>query len=129
MPAQRLADLESDGEDRIEGAERVLEDHGDSSSADPLECAFVELEEVVAVEGDPPGHLGRAGQQAQHAHRRHGLPGAGLAHHGNDLAAADIEGDAVDGSHRAPAVRTEIDGEVGDAQKGLTHGLSARCRV
>ena len=47
-----LGDLPADGLDRIEGRERVLEDHGDLSTADLAHAGLLRVQQVLA----PPRH-------------------------------------------------------------------------
>src|SRR5207248_6632734 len=77
-----------------------LEDHRHPSAAQPVQLAFGESGQFGAVQGDGSGDLG-AGVQAHHGHRGDGLAGAGLADDAERPAAADVEGEAVDGADRA----------------------------
>ena len=53
--------------------------------------------EILALQHDASARLTQAGrQQAEHGARRHRLAAAGLADHGQELAALDMEGDVVD---------------------------------
>src|SRR5262245_22238908 len=61
MQPQRLGDLATDGEDRIEARHRLLEDHADIVTADLTHGALAELEQVSALEPyrarNPAGRL------------------------------------------------------------------------
>src|SRR5262245_46917791 len=50
----RLADLATDREERIERGHRLLEDHGDVVAADALHSALIDFEQVPALEADCP---------------------------------------------------------------------------
>ena len=72
-----------------------------------------ELEQIAALEQDAPADdaAGGLGEQPHDGQRRHRLAAAGLAHDGDDLAAVDGVGNAVDRAHDA-ARRIELDVEV-----------------
>src|SRR5690606_37354 len=68
------------------------------------------------------------GQQTHDGHGRDGLARAGFAHHGEELAARDVEAEAVDGLD--PAVgRVEAAAEVTDREQHLAVAGSAARRI
>ena len=55
MDEQRLHDLLSDRQDRIERGHRLLEDHGDVAPAHLAHCFVGQIEQVAALEQDAAG--------------------------------------------------------------------------
>ena len=113
MDEQRLHDLLADRQDRVERGHRLLEDHRDVAAAQFAHLLVGEFEQVAAFEQHaarrhPAGGLG---QQPHDGERRHRLAAAGLADDGDDLAAVDGVGNAVDRAHDA-ARRVELDVQV-----------------
>jgi hypothetical protein len=104
---QRLGDRVGDRPAGVERGERVLEHHRDPAPHGSQPSA-PEGGHVGAVELDAPG--GRL-DEAQQGEAERGLAAARLAHQAERLAAADLEVDAVDGPHRRPALRREVDGQ------------------
>jgi hypothetical protein len=119
MHEQGFGDLVADGEHRVQRGHRLLEDHRDLLAAQLAHLAFAEAEEVAALEQDLPVRhpAGGLGQQAHDAQRRHRLAAARLAHQGDDLAGADIIGDAFDGPDDA-ARGDEMDMQVANREQG-----------
>ena len=108
--ADGLDNLVAHAVDGVERGHGLLEDHRDLPAADLLHLGLRGGEEVLAVEGDrAAGHMAGLLEQSHDGERRHGLARAGLAHHGEDLAALEVEGHAVDGADHALAR-----GELGD---------------
>ena len=110
-----FGDLLADGTDGAEGGHRLLEDHGDLIAANIAELAVVRLE---LCQVDDVGGVGAVFKRAVEAnlafndlargrdetHDRHGghaFATAALADDADDLAAADVEVDAIDGAHGA----------------------------
>ena len=117
---ERLDDLEADGVARVQAGHRVLEDHRDVAAGDAAALAGAEFQQVLTVEaqqvgGDAAGRLHQA-HQRQHGHA---LAGAGFADDAEQLAALDVQVQALDGGKGA-VLRAELDGEVADLEK--THG-------
>ena len=52
MNAQGLADLLTDGEERVERCHRLLEDHADLSAADPPQLRGRRPDELTGLEQD-----------------------------------------------------------------------------
>ena len=98
MDEQRLHDLLSDRQDRIERGHRLLEDHGDVASAHRAHLVVGEIEQVAPLEQDAArGNAGGVlGQQPHDGERGNRLAAAGFADDGHDLAAVDAVGNAVD---------------------------------
>ena len=102
MNEQRLHHLLADRQDRVERGHRLLEDHRDVAAADLAHLFRRERQQIAAVERDaalrhPPG----LGEQAHDGERGDRLAAAGLADEGDDLAAINRIGDAVDGPNGA----------------------------
>ncbi len=123
----RLADLPSDGVDRVQMAERVLEDHRDP----PAVCLASRMgrhgQQVLAVEQDLTG-TDPAGRHVDKVHdRRRGYRFAGpaFAEDRQRLAAVEVIGDVSHRRHDAGR-RMELDGEIANFQQMLSHsfGLS-----
>ncbi len=85
---EHLGDLEADRVDRVQGRERVLEDHGDLLAALVLHLALGQREQVGALQ-EHSATGDKAGRGVQDAHdglRGDALAGAGLAQHGQGAA-------------------------------------------
>ena len=79
------------------------------------------LSEVGALEEDlPAGEASLARKEADERPQGHRLPGAGLADEPERLAAAELEGGAVDRAHEAACER-EFHVQVADAEDGVGH--------
>ena len=97
--ADRLGDLEPDGQRGVQAGERVLEDEPDLLAAQLAHVVVADLEHVDPVEqdlagDDPPG---RIGHEAGDRQRGHALAAAGLADEAQGLAVAHVEAHVVDG--------------------------------
>ena len=80
--------------------------------------------EILALQHDASARLTQAGrQQAQHGARRHRLAAAGLADHGQEFAALDMEGDVID--HR-DAGAFDLDAQVFDVEQRGGHPCAIR---
>ena len=116
---QRLGDLQSDGQDRIERGHRLLEDHRDVAAADLAHLFVAERQQVAPVEGDAAA--GNApGMRRQKPHdreRRDRLARTGFADDGDDLAAVDVEAQPLDRAHDA-ARRQEVNMQIFDLEQG-----------
>ena len=89
---------------RVERGRRLLEDHADPVAADLAHVLARELEQVLAVEQDLARvHVARAGDEPHDRQAGHALAAAGLADEAHDLAAVDMEVDAVDRADQAVA--------------------------
>ncbi len=114
----RFHDLPADRVERIEARQRVLEDHADPPPAHAPHALGRECVDALAAEphlaaGDAAGRV----DEPDHGEAGERLAGAGLADHAEDLAARDVERDAVDGGEE-PASRGEGDAQVADGQDG-----------
>ena len=90
---EHLHDLVADGEDRVERAHRVLEDHGELTAADPAQLALAHCSQVSTVEQDPAAqHRAGLRHEPDDGPAGHALPRPGLAHEPDDLACADARG-------------------------------------
>src|SRR5688500_15136777 len=93
----RFAQLAGDGEDRIEGGHRVLEDHRDLFAADLAHVVVGHLQDVATLEQDLAGRdlARRARNQAHDREPGHAFTAPGLADDAEGLARHDIERDVV----------------------------------
>jgi hypothetical protein len=68
VEAQRLADLPTDAEHRIERRHGFLEDHRNLVAADGAHLAFRQLQQILALEADAASDdaAGRRGDETQH---------------------------------------------------------------
>ncbi len=94
---QRLDHLLLDAQHRVERHHRVLEDHGDTRTAQLAHALFGETGEILALKkdaaaGDAPGRV----DEADDREPRHRLAGAALADEAENLTARDAEADVVD---------------------------------
>ena len=98
---QSLSDLVADFENRIEGGERFLENHGDAIASNVLQVFFPQLQQVLAGEKDaPPRNFARGlVDEAENAESRNGLATPGFAHQADGFLAPHLETDAVDGAN------------------------------
>ena len=100
-----LRHLVADGEHRVQGGHRVLDDQRELSATDLVHLAIGQLQEVLAVQRDASGddaarRRGDEAHQCQHCHR---LAGPRFSNDSQGLAAAEVEADAVDGFDGAKA--------------------------
>ena len=112
--------------DRVERRRRLLEDHRDPVAADLAHLLVRDLEQVPAVEQDlagldPPG----VGHQAHDRQAGDALAAARFADQPHDLAAIDVEVDAVDGADDAVA-RVERGAQARDLEQRLLAALALR---
>jgi ABC-type dipeptide/oligopeptide/nickel transport system ATPase subunit len=115
----RLDELIADLEERMQGRQRVLEDHRDPVAADLLEGVVVHPEEVLPLEADPAGDLRvRSPRQPEDRHVRDALARARLTDDPEHLALGDLEREAVDRLDDA-LVGREVDLQVLDLEQRL----------
>ena len=113
MGPDGLPDLVPDGEDRVQGGQRLLKHHGDLVSPDLLHGALIQGQDVRSFKQNPPTHdfSRRAGNQPQGRKGRDGLSAPGLPHQADGLPRMNVVADPVHGpGDLIPAV--EIDLEV-----------------
>src|SRR3954463_16190311 len=112
MQPQRLSELTSDAQHRIEARHRLLEDHADVVAANFSHRRLIELQEVRAEEADRAGNsAGRFGYQAKDRVCGDRLAATALAHDRKRLALGNLERDAVDravDAVRGPEMRLQI---------------------
>src|SRR4029079_11185606 len=122
---ERLDELRTDREDRVERAHRVLEHAGDLATAQRLQLLARRREHVAAAKRDRPGALGVVGKQVQDRHRRHALARARLADERDGGVLGDVEADAAhrfDPRHDpALAAEAKRDAQVADGQQRRVH--------
>ena len=106
-------DLSSDGQNRVEGCERLLEDDADSRAADVSHLADAELKEVGAFEDDlsVDDASGGIGHEAGDGEGADALAAAGFSDEADGFALVDVEVDTIDGSD--------------DAEVGVEFGLES----
>ena len=132
VEAQRLGDLLAGPVERVQGGERVLEDHGHPLAAHPSVLRLGQPHELVALEADAALDGARARRQEPHdGAAAHGLAGARLTHQADDLAGPDGEIEPVDGVDGA-GDGAEADGQARTSSRlpaGPVHrrGHPARC--
>ncbi|MEO6989267.1 MAG: Bax inhibitor-1/YccA family protein [Aquihabitans sp.] len=87
--SQRFGQLVADGEDRVQGRHRLLEDRRDLLAPDRPHLAVGQRSEVTAVEADVPiSDVGLArGQESRDRHRGHALARSRLADKADHLTA------------------------------------------
>ena len=109
-----------------QGAERVLEDHGDLGTANAGHVAVGPPQQLGAVEAHRPGDLGGLVEQSHDSRGGDGLARTGLADQGQHLTAGDGQVDSAHGVD-APVLRGEGDVQVGDLQqRGGAGGVRER---
>ena len=109
---QRLLQLVPDGQHRVQGGDRILEDHRDLAAARALQLAPARAGEVPALEDDRAARHGGLGRQGVHDRaQRQALARAALADDADRLARLDLERHAVDDGE-AVAVKLEPRDEV-----------------
>src|SRR6185436_14507653 len=99
MEPQRLAELAADAMHRIEAARRILEDHGDTPAAYPLQLGDRCADEIAAFEPHLAADSGAAAEQTKRRQPGDALAAAGLAHQAERLPAPHLQVDAVEGAH------------------------------
>ena len=125
--ADRLGDLITDPEHRVERRHRVLEDHRHLAAADLAELVLGHREQVAALEDRFAAHdpAGRLRDQPEHREHGHALARARLADDAEHLAGEEVVADAGDGLHDA-VLRLELDRQVVDREDRLRgHGAEA----
>ena len=94
--AQDFGDLPADAQDRIEGQQRILEDHGDLRAAHRFQRAFVEREQIAPAQQ----HLSAdaywaGGSSLRRARARVVLPRTGIAREAGDGSHRNVEGNSA----------------------------------
>ena len=119
MVFQSFADLEADGQHRIERGHRLLKNHRQFVAAQMAHLLFGQGQQVVAAEQDLA--FGVAVGLRQQAHGRQSgdaFARTRFTHHRDGFTRADIEGQVLD--HRAPfAIHPERGGQIADRQQRL----------
>src|SRR5664279_1298047 len=108
---KHLTDLEPHTVDRVEGGQRILEDHRDLLTAVASSCLLREGQQICPPETDRPlGDVsGRGVENAHDGLRGDRLAGAGLAQYREGLAGMQVEADAVDGfGHPVPGAELNV---------------------
>src|ERR1035438_8710452 len=114
--AQDFGDLLADGEDRVEGEQRILEDDGDLRAAGRLQRAFGQGEQVASAQEDLSADAVLGGrQEVEKGQSEGGLAGAGIAGETDDGGGGNVEGNAAQNG----AVGEQVDGEIADFEQRL----------
>ena len=105
MLAQRLHDLVSDGEHRVQRGHRVLEDEADAGAPDGTQLLVCAAQQVETLEQHrfTADHGRWTGQQAKQRHHRDRLAGSAFTHNAEQLPRLEIETHGVDGMYVARA--------------------------
>ena len=111
MQQQRFGNDVADPLERVEGAERLLEHHGNGAGAMTSPGAFAGPHHFLAVEPDRAGDRGALGHHAEQGQGGDRLAAAAFAHNADPVAAPDAEAGAP---HRL--VAPETDGEIGNIE-------------
>src|SRR5882762_955895 len=117
---QRLRDLESHREHRVERAHRLLEDHRDLGASQRLQIAVRGLQETASQIVDAARSVHRgvlAWQQAHDGERRHRLAAARFSDQRDGAALGDVEADALEGAQSRRLVDAEVDRQVAHAEQ------------
>ena len=102
MAAHGLGDLVADGEYRIEGGRRLLENHGNPLAAQIRQGASAHGQDLVAFQLDAAGPArAMLGMKPQDRPKGNALARPRFAQDAERLAALHIEADPVDRIHRA----------------------------
>ncbi len=108
--------LLADAHDGVQGAQRVLEHHGQLVAAQGVELFFRNLQQILAVVDDFARiHHGVARQNAHDSTGGDGLAGTGFTGDGERFAFLQIEGNIAHCANRT-VVCAEGDGQVSDFQ-------------
>ena len=129
VEADRLDQLVADRLDRVERAERVLEDHRDPPAAHAAEDVLLRAAQLELAERDrAAADLPRRLEQPEDRHRDGRLAGSRLADHAEPLARPDRQRQTVDRQHR-PVLEWEVDDEVGDREHDILRLPAGRPRA
>src|SRR4029077_15250833 len=116
VAAHVLGQLLPDGEHRMKGRHRVLEDHPDVASRDSAQIAALQAQQILSSERRASLDDRAGWQQAEQCEHRHRLAAAALTRHAEDLCGLDVVVDAVDDGREAPR-RRESDSQALDLQQ------------
>jgi hypothetical protein len=111
-----FGDLLADGEDRVQGGHRLLEDEADVPAGERPPRSRAHADQLGAGERHRPAGRQVVGQQAGDGRGGDGLAGTGLADQRQRLAAVEVEADAVHGRELALDA-VDVHGEVAQPQQ------------
>ena len=115
--AQRLAHLKADLHGRVQGCERILEDHADLRAAQLALLLQRKLRQVLSVQNDLAGGDGASlGEQTHEGQGGHRLTGAGFTHDAQGFARVNVQVDTGEGVDHAGA-DLNVSVEVPDVQE------------
>ena len=123
--AQRLAHLKADLHGRVQGCERILEDHADLRAAQLALLLQRTLRQVLSVQNDLAGGDGASlGEQTHEGQGGHRLTGAGFTHDAQGFARVNVQVDTGEGVDHAGA-DLNVSVEVPDVQeRRVSHSSS-----
>src|SRR5690606_13703801 len=100
----RLGQLHADGQHRVQGGHRLLEDHRDVTAADFADLVFRTESQSFTLEPDLAADdlARRLRNQTQNAECGGGFSGPGFTNNCNGFASVDVIGDAIDSLDRPP---------------------------
>ena len=118
---QHFGDLLADGHRRVEGGQRILEDHGDFRAANLHQLFFRQVGDVAPVEDDLAGiDFAARRQQAHDGLVGHGFARTGFADDGQRFALVQFEAHAAHGLDHA-AVGVDGNVHIFDFKQGFAH--------
>ena len=118
--SDRLDDLRTDREHRVQRGHRVLEDHRDVVPTHSPHVAIGERQQVSSLEGGPARDTGRLGVEAHEGECAHRLARARLADDREHLSGMEFEAHVADGLDDA-RLRREADVETFDDEDRISH--------
>ena len=106
MQTQRFGNLLANREDRIQRGHRILKDHRDVVTTHGAHLGIRKLQQIAVFEKNLAGDdLSRRRNQTHDRKRRDRLAATAFAHQPQQLAAIEIETDAIDRAHQSRARR------------------------
>ena len=112
MQPQRLGDLITDSQHRVEARHRLLKDDADVIATNRAHFSVAQPQQIPALKADRAGDLARRlGNEPQDRHGGDGLAATAFADDRERLTGGDVERDAVDravDTVRRPEMRLEV---------------------
>ena len=107
MRLERFHHLGANGQHRVQGHHRVLENHGDAVAANLAQFPLAHGGQVLTLEQDlASGNVAGPGDQVENGESRYGFTRAGFPHQPQALALVEAETDATQ-SGKVPATDSE----------------------
>lgn len=124
MSVNDLGNLLPDAHHGAQGDSRLLINNRDCRSADSLESAFIEREQVQAAESSGTGDFHAIIlKQAKQGQSSGGFAAAGFAHEAQGFARGDVERKGIYGSILLPAIRAIVDCQVANLEQAFHKNL------